>query len=180
MPTSVIHNGSDPSRPELGSSPSILTVPLADLLRSDHRGFDHAARDAIAARCGLPMMNQRPLMTQGGRRRIDVAVPLQEKSASREIVRNSSIERRECDSSVYRAEADVQEAQTAVTRVPATRVTDLVGLIRAEYNEMPGLCLTRAQAQRLWLLEADVCDNVLRAMVDAGFLRLTSGGYVRG
>lgn len=74
----------------------------------------------------------------------------------------------------------MQEAQTAVTRVPATRVTDLVGLIRAEYNEMPGLCLTRAQAQRLWLLEADVCDNVLRAMVDAGFLRLTSGGYVRG
>jgi hypothetical protein len=73
----------------------------------------------------------------------------------------------------------VQEVQTFV-KVPATRVTDLVGLIRAEYTEMPGLCLTRAQAQRLWLLDADVCDHVLRAMVDAGFLRLTSGGYVRG
>ncbi len=45
---------------------------------------------------------------------------------------------------------------------------------------MPGLCLTRQQAQRLWLLEPDVCDNVLRAMVDAGFLRLTASGYVRG
>lgn len=74
----------------------------------------------------------------------------------------------------------MQEVQTYATRVAATRVTDVVGLIRAEYNEMPGLCLTRAQAQRLWLLEPDVCDHVLHAMVDAGFLRLTSGGYVRG
>jgi hypothetical protein len=45
---------------------------------------------------------------------------------------------------------------------------------------MPGLCLTRAQVQRLWLLEPAACDNVLRALVDAGFLRLTPGGYVRG
>jgi hypothetical protein len=81
---------------------------------------------------------------------------------------------------VYRTGVDVQEAQTFVSKVPATRVTDLVGLIRSEYDEMPGLCLTRAQAQRLWLLDADVCDNILRAMVDAGFLRLTTGGYVRG
>jgi len=81
---------------------------------------------------------------------------------------------------VYRRGADVQEEQTSVTRTPATRVSDLVGLIRAEYNEMPGLCLTRAQAQRLWRLEPDVCANVLAAMVDAGFLRLTAGGYVRG
>ena len=74
----------------------------------------------------------------------------------------------------------MQEAQTHGIRVPTTRVTDLVALIRAEYDEMPGLCLTRAQAQRLWLLDAEVCDNVLRVMVDAGFLRLTAGGYVRG
>jgi hypothetical protein len=74
----------------------------------------------------------------------------------------------------------VPEAQTFVTQPAAPRVTDLVSLIRAEYDEMPGLCLTRAQAQRLWLLEPDVCDSVLTAMVDAGFLRLTAGGYVRG
>jgi hypothetical protein len=73
----------------------------------------------------------------------------------------------------------MQEGQTYATTVPARKVSDLVGLIRAEYNEMPGLCLTRAQAQRLWLLEPEMCDTVLRAMVDAGFLRLTSGGYVR-
>jgi hypothetical protein len=63
---------------------------------------------------------------------------------------------------------------------PASRVTDLVALIRAEYDEMPGLRLTRAQVQRLWLLEPTACDNVLRALVDAGYLRLTAGGYVRG
>jgi hypothetical protein len=73
----------------------------------------------------------------------------------------------------------MQDGETYTTRVPASRVTDLVGLIRAEYEEMPGLCLTRAQAQRLWLLEPDVCDTVLQAMVDVGFLRLTSGGYIR-
>lgn len=80
---------------------------------------------------------------------------------------------------MYRTGAQVQEAQTLVPRGSA-RVTELVGLIRAEYNEMPGLCLTRAQAQRLWRLEPDVCDNVLRTMVDAGLLRLTASGYVRG
>lgn len=74
----------------------------------------------------------------------------------------------------------MQGFQTPVATVPAARVTDLVGLIRAEYEEMPGLCLTRAQVQRLWLLEPAACDNVLRAMVDAGYLRLTQRGYVRG
>jgi hypothetical protein len=70
--------------------------------------------------------------------------------------------------------------QTHAVSAPVTRVSDLVGLIRSEYDEMPGLCLTRAQVQRLWLLEPAACDTVLRALVDAGFLRLTPGGYVRG
>jgi hypothetical protein len=69
--------------------------------------------------------------------------------------------------------------QTHSPAVPAMRITDLVGLIRSEYDEMPGLCLTRAQVQRLWLLEPAACDNVLRAMVDAGYLRVTANGYVR-
>jgi hypothetical protein len=69
---------------------------------------------------------------------------------------------------------------TAVSHVPATHVSDLAGLIRSEYDEMPGLCLTRAQVQRLWLLEPAACDNVLRALVEAGYLRLTPSGYVRG
>ena len=71
----------------------------------------------------------------------------------------------------------MQRFPTSSTTAPVARVTDLVGLIRSEYEEMPGLCLTRAQMQRLWLLEPGVCDQV-RVMVDAGYLRLTPRGYV--
>lgn len=74
----------------------------------------------------------------------------------------------------------MQGFQTPVSSAPPARVTDMVGLIRSEYEEMPGLCLTRAQVQRLWLLEPAACDNVLRALVDARYLRLTNNGYVRG
>jgi hypothetical protein len=74
----------------------------------------------------------------------------------------------------------MQGIETRSSIAPAARVSDLVGLIRSEYDEMPGLCLTRAQVQRLWQLEPTACDHVLRALVDAGFLRLTPGGYVRG
>ena len=74
----------------------------------------------------------------------------------------------------------MQGLNTVSAAAPVARVTDLDALIRSEYNEMPGLCLTRAQVQRLWLLEPAACDVVLRTLVDAGFLRLTSRGYVRG
>ena len=74
----------------------------------------------------------------------------------------------------------MQENQTSVTAVPAARISDFVGLIRAEYSEMPGLCLTKSQMQRLWLLEPETCDHILRVLVDAGYLRLTSSGYIRG
>ena len=51
--------------------------------------------------------------------------------------------------------------------------------IRAEYLEIPGLHLTMWQAQRLWNLEADVCEALLGAFVDVGFLRQTArGGFV--
>jgi hypothetical protein len=74
----------------------------------------------------------------------------------------------------------MQRLPTGTVTASTARVADLVGLIRSEYEEMPGLCLTRAQAQRLWLLDADACDEALQALVDAGYLRLTPSGYVRG
>jgi hypothetical protein len=37
----------------------------------------------------------------------------------------------------------------------------LVERIEGEYNEMPGLKLTEAQAQRLWDLDADTCRTIL-------------------
>jgi hypothetical protein len=59
-------------------------------------------------------------------------------------------------------------------------VHDWLGLIRAEYFEMPCLHLTRNQFQRLWNLDKVTCDWLLQALVDEGFLRLTeAGAYVR-
>ena len=39
-------------------------------------------------------------------------------------------------------------------------MTDWVHLVQAEYLEMPGLQLTRAQVRRLWGLEDQTCDAV--------------------
>jgi hypothetical protein len=66
---------------------------------------------------------------------------------------------------------------------------DLVRRILSEYLEMPGLRLTRAQAQRLWGLDAPTCVKLLDSLVDLKFLmyrpdgrytRLTDGGIHPG
>jgi hypothetical protein len=61
-----------------------------------------------------------------------------------------------------------------------TTIVDWLQLSRAEYAEVPGLHLTKPQAQDLWSLDPWVCDALLNALVDAGFLRRTSAdAYVR-
>jgi hypothetical protein len=50
---------------------------------------------------------------------------------------------------------------------------DWTRLVRAEYLEVPGLVLTRDQAQRLWGLDCAACDQVLAALVESRFLRRT-------
>jgi hypothetical protein len=47
---------------------------------------------------------------------------------------------------------------------------DLLRRVQAEFLEMPGLRLTRAQARRLWALDDTLCEAVLAALVDARFL----------
>lgn len=47
---------------------------------------------------------------------------------------------------------------------------EAVERVRADFNDMPGLELTLAQASRLWHLGIDDCRSVLDALVDAGFL----------
>jgi hypothetical protein len=60
------------------------------------------------------------------------------------------------------------------------RIDEVLQRIQGEYDEMPGLRLTPAQAQRLWGLERDVCDALLAALVDARFLVQTrDGAFVR-
>lgn len=51
----------------------------------------------------------------------------------------------------------------------------LLDRIRSEYLEMPGLTLTPAQARRLWNLDESICEQLLLALVDCGFLRRTWG-----
>ena len=51
--------------------------------------------------------------------------------------------------------------------------------VRSEYVEMPGLQLTRQQAQRLWGLDEDTCSTALEFLVEAKFLSKTGGMYQR-
>ena len=57
---------------------------------------------------------------------------------------------------------------------------DWLRLIRAEYREIPGLCLTKSQVRRLWSLDVITSDAVLGELETAGFLHRTrTGAYVK-
>ncbi len=49
-------------------------------------------------------------------------------------------------------------------------------VVRIEFAELPAMRLTLAQAQRLWSLEADLCRDVLAALVRDRFLVCTADG----
>jgi hypothetical protein len=53
---------------------------------------------------------------------------------------------------------------------------DVLRRARAEYLEMPGLRLTRAQAQRLWGLDPRTCEQLLTALTETRFLARTRDG----
>ncbi len=56
----------------------------------------------------------------------------------------------------------------------------LINRLRAEFLEMPGLRLTREQAQRLCGVERTVCQMALDALVDTKFLCVKpNGAYAR-
>ena len=54
-----------------------------------------------------------------------------------------------------------------------TMTVDWAQLVRAEYLEVPGLNLTRDQAQRLWGLDRAACEQLLAALVECRFLKRT-------
>jgi hypothetical protein len=75
---------------------------------------------------------------------------------------------------------------TAMTSTPALGVSrerdtfeSLVRIIRAEFNEMPGMWLTRAQFRRLWHLTDADCDHLLRHFLGTGFLTESGHGLGR-
>ena len=56
----------------------------------------------------------------------------------------------------------------------------LVRRVSVEYRDMPGLCLTLAQAQRLFGLREDICVRVLNTLVQQEILRRDAdGAFVR-
>jgi hypothetical protein len=56
----------------------------------------------------------------------------------------------------------------------------LVDRARSEFNEMPGLRLTVAQAARLWALDGQTSEHILERLVAVGFLsRGARGAYLR-
>jgi hypothetical protein len=56
------------------------------------------------------------------------------------------------------------------------RVSPLLARIRSEYEEMPGIRLTRPQFSRLCHADADTCESAIRILVTAGFLRQDQRG----
>jgi len=61
-----------------------------------------------------------------------------------------------------------------------THREDWLQLIRGEYLEIPDLCLTRPQVERLWDLDNVTSDALLEALVEVRFLRRTTQEcYVR-
>jgi hypothetical protein len=55
----------------------------------------------------------------------------------------------------------------------ASAMQQILRRIEAEYREMPGMCVTAPQAQRLWGLDSPTCAFVLRTLVNQRILRRT-------
>ncbi len=61
-----------------------------------------------------------------------------------------------------------------------TTVADWIGLIRAEFEEMPGLLLTCPQVRRLWGIDCATCEAAMKELVRRGFLmQHPDGAYGR-
>lgn len=63
------------------------------------------------------------------------------------------------------------------TNVPAR--SDIAERVRCEFVEMRGFSPTVEQAARLFQLKAEECREILKGLVDEGFLRHTPDGRFR-
>jgi hypothetical protein len=63
---------------------------------------------------------------------------------------------------------------------PIRTFEEVLRRVQGEFLEMPGLRLTHAQARRLWGLDSESCEALLRALIDSKFLfRTRDGAYMR-
>ena len=61
-----------------------------------------------------------------------------------------------------------------------TTTDSILKRVQSEYCEMPGLHLSKAQAQRLWNLDPRSCDVIFDALEASHFLKRThADSYVR-
>jgi hypothetical protein len=73
---------------------------------------------------------------------------------------------------------------TTQTRVEMESIDEAVRnvarRVQAEYDEMPGLCITLRQAQRLLSIDDQTCATVFNTLMHHGVLKRTKDGqYVR-
>ena len=62
----------------------------------------------------------------------------------------------------------------------AETIRELARRVQAEYTEMPGLCVTLVQAQRLLAIDEPTCAAVFKTLIKRGVLRRTAQGrYLR-
>ncbi len=74
----------------------------------------------------------------------------------------------------------MQQAASPSRADSSVKIQDLTARVKHEYRELPGLILTRPQAQRLFGLDSVTFDAVFGALVDAGILQCRSQGtYAR-
>lgn len=52
----------------------------------------------------------------------------------------------------------------------------LLRAIRSEFDEMPGMRLTRGQFQRLWHLDDELCDRAILELTGRGYLSRDADG----
>ena len=72
------------------------------------------------------------------------------------------------------------ENPTHGTVKSTSALDDVLNRVRCEYNEMPGMCVTPSQAQRLWGLDPPTCALVLSTLLERGVVRRTlRGTYVK-
>ena len=64
----------------------------------------------------------------------------------------------------------------AIDIMSSPGIADAVTRLKGAFLEMPGTKLKAAEAARLCGLEAPVCDIILDALKDAGFLRRGADG----
>ena len=67
-----------------------------------------------------------------------------------------------------------------MTERAVTSFSEWAQLIQAEFSEMPGLHLSKRQAQRLWNLDAQTTTIVFDALEASNFLkRIANDTYIR-